>query len=176
MKCFVIGCNNSYERDKSVRLFSLPRDVSLREKWVNFCGQNVGQHAKICSDHFLPEDFVNLLKVQMGLVKHLILKKGAVPSLRKGSFNKLNLLVEAAKTIEATEEQRNVVALERVPLVEVAVDNGNRSNKLNLLLEAAKRIEATEDQENAFVSERAPLVEVDNRASRSTKTLLERKM
>ena len=65
--CVAITCSNGYkghDTPKEIRWFKLPTSPSLRGRWLfqihREDEQNFNtQHARICSDHFRPDDFLN---------------------------------------------------------------------------------------------------------------------
>ena len=53
--CCVPGCSSNTKRDKELSFHKLPRDVSLREKWVNSIKRKdfiPGEQHRVCSLHF----------------------------------------------------------------------------------------------------------------------------
>ncbi|XP_054744170.1 uncharacterized protein LOC129248582 [Anastrepha obliqua] len=91
MKCAVLTCPNNC-KNKLIRFHGFPRQEDLFKQWESFCGQEVDKKAKICSEHFLPEDYERTLKVEMGFAKYNLLRKGAVPTVNK------HLLAPSKKT------------------------------------------------------------------------------
>ncbi|XP_017482955.1 PREDICTED: uncharacterized protein LOC108371860 [Rhagoletis zephyria] len=66
MKCAVANCNN-FQKTKGMGFHCFPKDELLLRQWVHFCRQSVNPKvARICSEHFLPEDFERSLQVEMG--------------------------------------------------------------------------------------------------------------
>lgn len=60
-------------------MFSFPRDIERREKWYNSIGRVITafKHARICSDHFIDNDFYNCGTP----VQSRRLKKTAIPTV-----------------------------------------------------------------------------------------------
>ena len=85
--CSVFGCNNT-STDK-ISLHRIPKDANLRKIWIarlyrkdKFSVDNV----RICSEHFLPEDFERDLRNELlNLPIRKILKKGSVPQSKSAS-------------------------------------------------------------------------------------------
>ena len=53
--CYVPGCYSNTERDKELSFHKFPRDVSLREKWINSIKRKdfiSGEQHRVCSQHF----------------------------------------------------------------------------------------------------------------------------
>ena len=76
-------------KTKTSTMYALPKDVTLRAKWLDFIFGQTPQHYSVvvCSLHFEDGDFLNLWEYNMGFAKRLMLKPGAVPSSRhSGSF------------------------------------------------------------------------------------------
>ncbi|XP_036329000.1 uncharacterized protein LOC118741210 [Rhagoletis pomonella] len=93
MKCAVLYCKSSI-KDSTINFHKFPNNQELFQKWADFCEQAVGRNAKVCSEHFLPDDYEGSLKVEMGFGRWRYLKKGAVPSVKK---NQIASLITALK-------------------------------------------------------------------------------
>ncbi|KAL6490874.1 hypothetical protein MHYP_G00012190 [Metynnis hypsauchen] len=85
--CFVFGCR---VKGENVSFHMLPKDLKIREKWVQFIWKNrtvpakLPEKARVCSSHFPEDCFVNFTQKQMGFATKLILKLDAVPSICAG--------------------------------------------------------------------------------------------
>ncbi|XP_078028004.1 uncharacterized protein LOC144464520 [Epinephelus lanceolatus] len=95
--CFVFGCNAAKEDIVSVHV--LPKDLQLREKWVQFIWKNrnvpdkLPEKTRICSSHFPEHCFENFTQKQMGFATKLVLKPDAVPSIYPGDTASTSLQV-----------------------------------------------------------------------------------
>ncbi|XP_017471709.1 PREDICTED: THAP domain-containing protein 2-like, partial [Rhagoletis zephyria] len=89
MKCAVLNCHTDYKvKASECSLFSFPVNPVLRKEWIQFCRQNKDYNfstAYICMEHFVREDFENIVQFEMGFAKKRILKREAVPSIYKPS-------------------------------------------------------------------------------------------
>ncbi|XP_016103244.1 piggyBac transposable element-derived protein 4-like isoform X2 [Sinocyclocheilus grahami] len=67
-------------------LFGLPRDAGLREQWLTFIFKSVPEkynpHIAICAAHFTEDRFLNVREFNAGFAQKLVLKDGAVPTLK----------------------------------------------------------------------------------------------
>ncbi|XP_056092191.1 piggyBac transposable element-derived protein 4-like isoform X2 [Rhinichthys klamathensis goyatoka] len=67
-------------------LFSLPRDGGVRDQWLkcifNSVPHNYYPNLALCAAHFTEESFHNLREFNAGFAQRLVLKDGAVPTLR----------------------------------------------------------------------------------------------
>lgn len=67
-------------------LFSLPRDGEVRDQWLKFIFNSVPQNyypnLALCAAHFTEESFHNLREFNAGFAQRLVLKDGAVPTLK----------------------------------------------------------------------------------------------
>ncbi|XP_017480235.1 PREDICTED: uncharacterized protein LOC108369608 [Rhagoletis zephyria] len=154
---------------------------------MDFCGRQVDSTARVCSEHFLPEDFANALKVDMGLVKYRKLKKGVVPTVGKKRYpnSGISYLLEAAKLLEEAESphemKRNALTisdlLEAARIIDAEDVHEVKRNDLSTgdLLEAARVIDADE-QDNIAVPGRLPLMEVANEKNSNQKELLQQQV
>lgn len=85
--CAVSSCKNYYYKnptpENKLSFFSFPKDKQRRDEWVHKCCRkdkfNVST-ARICSDHFKPDDFEGLY-VQMGIPHKKQLKQTGETSL-----------------------------------------------------------------------------------------------
>ncbi|RVE56979.1 hypothetical protein OJAV_G00211680 [Oryzias javanicus] len=83
--CAVVGCS-SQRRYVDVSFHVFPKNVAVREKWIEFLGHgNVKKHTWVCSQHFTQDCFYNWQEKKMGFASKLILKPDAVPSIRTQS-------------------------------------------------------------------------------------------
>ncbi|XP_042345621.1 uncharacterized protein LOC121945487 [Plectropomus leopardus] len=86
--CFVLGCNAA--KGELVSVHVLPKDLQIREKWVQFIWKNrsvpdkLPEKTRICSSHFPEHCFENFTQKQMGFATKLVLKPDAVPSIYPG--------------------------------------------------------------------------------------------
>lgn len=76
MKCSVAGCNND-SSDKSLKksFLGFPSDAAVAKKWITFCQRPQPfshRYNFICRDHFVDDDFVNLVQYEMG--KNIFIK------------------------------------------------------------------------------------------------------
>lgn len=87
-RCVVYGCGNEPKEKVTLHEFpSAARDQKLREKWKSFvcrtrkhwAGPTTNSH--ICSVHFADDSFENKLRMDMGMAKKLVLKRGAKPTI-----------------------------------------------------------------------------------------------
>lgn len=55
----------------------------LRRQWLSKCGRPEvnDKQARVCSEHFRREDFVNILQYESGYADRLLLKPDSVPSI-----------------------------------------------------------------------------------------------
>uniref|UniRef100_A0A8C6V786 THAP-type domain-containing protein n=1 Tax=Neogobius melanostomus TaxID=47308 RepID=A0A8C6V786_9GOBI len=77
-KC-IFGCQDN------CTLCSLPKNETLRQKWLDFIFGNVPPPKKICfvcARHFTEDSFLNKHLFDSGLLKRLLLKHDAIPSLK----------------------------------------------------------------------------------------------
>ena len=89
--CAAANCsNNSYTKGVSLHGFpNASTDLSRRIKWENFIRQKRKNfpHATlfsfICSDHFVREDFTNIMAVEMGFENKRLLNPQSIPSKHK---------------------------------------------------------------------------------------------
>ena len=82
--CCVPNCTKKLYRTKNgekISYFKFPDDVNLKKRWLHAIRHDEGkeftvnQNAKICSHHFIPEDFVKSIGGQ-----RIYLREGVVPS------------------------------------------------------------------------------------------------
>ena len=62
--CAIFGCSN-HTRNKEISFFRFPKDKEICKVWINHCkGKDFInlKNARICSVHFLPEDYERDLK------------------------------------------------------------------------------------------------------------------
>ncbi|XP_041955469.1 uncharacterized protein LOC121714258 isoform X1 [Alosa sapidissima] len=80
-KCSVPGCT-----EKGEVCHSLPKDPKTRQAWIMFVYQKIpakfDAQLFICSKHFTEDSFQNLGHFKAGFAKLLLLKRGAVPTVR----------------------------------------------------------------------------------------------
>ena len=71
--CVVVGCNNNTfkkNRDKDVSFFRIPKDGSLKRRWVqNIKRENLPKDPKICHLHFEESCFKRDLQVSFILIR-----------------------------------------------------------------------------------------------------------
>ncbi|GAB6022415.1 hypothetical protein CHUAL_006532 [Chamberlinius hualienensis] len=83
--CAVSTCKNNGRKTTNVIYHRFPKDIALQQLWVKCCkrADTVNPvHAKVCSIHFGPEDYVRDLKNELlGLPLRKRLITSAVPSL-----------------------------------------------------------------------------------------------
>ncbi|XP_051761736.1 piggyBac transposable element-derived protein 4-like isoform X2 [Ctenopharyngodon idella] len=67
-------------------VFGLPRDAGLREQWLKFMfnsvPDNYNPNLAVCAAHFTEDSFQNLHEFNAGFAQRLLLKDGAVPTLK----------------------------------------------------------------------------------------------
>ncbi|XP_048053344.1 E3 ubiquitin-protein ligase TRIM39-like isoform X2 [Megalobrama amblycephala] len=67
-------------------VFGLPRDTGLREQWLKFIFNSVPDHYNpnlaVCATHFTQGSFQNVNEFKAGFARRLLLKDGAVPTLK----------------------------------------------------------------------------------------------
>ncbi|XP_037920606.1 uncharacterized protein LOC119657654 isoform X2 [Hermetia illucens] len=88
-KCSVFSCQNSlkhtYLTRPSVTYYPFPKEKDLINSWKQFCNKPDGdcEDSFVCSDHFMPDDFV----YSCGANRNVrVLKSNAVPSVYKAEF------------------------------------------------------------------------------------------
>lgn len=63
-RCCVPGCKGNYDRGPKVHVFSFPRDVDRKDKWLRAIPRKdftPSVHSKVCELHFHTSDFVTTL-------------------------------------------------------------------------------------------------------------------
>ena len=99
--CAMSGCTNRSSRDSSskikersfLRYFLIPRDVTMRKKWVARIGRdhfNPSNYTRICSDHFHDSDMDTSFLESGG--KKVKLRPGAIPNTDRSTGAKLDPL------------------------------------------------------------------------------------
>jgi hypothetical protein len=85
--CTVKGCHNrTVNKTRGVHFFQFPNDAVLAQTWVERCQMNIAstnpaiKSRKVCSEHFVQEDFDTLFNGK------LMLKEGAAPSRNLPGF------------------------------------------------------------------------------------------
>lgn len=77
--CSVVGCQNA------VGLHRFPLDLKPRRHWLRVVGlgedYELPPQAGVCKVHFTRESFTNIMEFELGFVKRLRMKRGAVPTL-----------------------------------------------------------------------------------------------
>lgn len=70
MKCAVKDCKSSNSNNsKQLHFYCFPSNDCDRKQWISFCcrGKIINvKNARICMEHFRPEDFDNKLEFEMG--------------------------------------------------------------------------------------------------------------
>lgn len=83
--CAVADCKNIAVSGTPLSFHRFPRDSKTRKAWIVRCkrGDKLNPTtARICSEHFKPEDYEkDLLNKLLNLPQRKVLKKGAVPSV-----------------------------------------------------------------------------------------------
>ena len=74
-KCSITGC---YSDTKTASLFRFPKDPVLHEAWQKKLNRPASKNSTICSKHFHPSDFINLMNSGK---RHLRLKPHAIPTV-----------------------------------------------------------------------------------------------
>jgi len=76
-----------FHPDSRSAVFSLPRDCGVRDQWLHFIFNSVPNkyqpNLALCASHFTEESFHNLCEFNAGFAQRLVLKDGAVPTLRR---------------------------------------------------------------------------------------------
>ena len=79
------GCSYASGKTVGIVYYSVPKDKALATEWLVKCGiktddARVYNNAVVCSDHFLPEDFIKDYQYEMGFKKrnHPKLKPGCL--------------------------------------------------------------------------------------------------
>ncbi|XP_042577198.1 piggyBac transposable element-derived protein 4-like isoform X3 [Cyprinus carpio] len=67
-------------------VFGLPRNAGLREQWLTFIFKTVPEkynsYIALCAAHFTDDSFLNVREFNAGFAQKLVMKDGAVPTLR----------------------------------------------------------------------------------------------
>ncbi len=67
-------------------VFGLPTDAVVREQWLKFIfnsvPDNYNPNVAVCAAHFTEDSFQNLHQFNTGFTQRLLLKHGAVPTLK----------------------------------------------------------------------------------------------
>lgn len=88
--CIAQYCNVSDKNNPRKAHFHLlpniKKKAALRRQWLAKCCRPPGKdkQARVCSDHFLDEDYANLMQYRSGHASNLLLKPDAVPSVFGG--------------------------------------------------------------------------------------------
>ncbi|XP_063986028.1 uncharacterized protein LOC135167112 [Diachasmimorpha longicaudata] len=135
--CCVYGCHSKACRDPKIRFYTFPREkvdfvkiinkfdeeemIDRRQAWIKVLriGKKVSKYMKVCSLHFIEDDFILPFRAKQHNTILLRLKKTSVPSLnlppqptttsqntanapdnRIHSFELLNTIEELVKTID----------------------------------------------------------------------------
>ena len=90
-KCSAFGCNYTTKTKKSkknpnISLHNFPKDEKLRERWIKAVRCiRLSKDPRLCSQHFLPDDFEIRVLLQRKLLGHsrwkTKLKDNAVPTI-----------------------------------------------------------------------------------------------
>ena len=80
--CVAFGCVNVSKKNSGITFYKFPpiKRAAIREKWIHAMrriGFQPGNYAKVCSNHFRPEDFQPSIKLKK-------LKQDAVPKVDIG--------------------------------------------------------------------------------------------
>jgi len=77
--CMVSSCKNSSGGgNQAVKYFSIPTDLRRRQEWIERCSLKnkfVPKKGKVCSDHFVKDDFEDWLKAELMNYPPKVLKK-----------------------------------------------------------------------------------------------------
>lgn len=88
--CAVLGCkSSSREKSNSLRYFRFPKDKSVCALWVEKCGRKSlinTATARVCSLHFMEEDYLLQHRLLEYSPKKRQLVKDAVPSVNLSNF------------------------------------------------------------------------------------------
>ena len=95
-KCSAFGCLNASKKNSGITFHKFPsmKRTTFREKWIHAMkrkGFQPGNYARVCSDHFNPEDFQPRIKLK-------VLKRDAVPRVVIGDRKVENPRRELSKT------------------------------------------------------------------------------
>ena len=141
--CVAANCTSLSGRDK-VALFGFPLDrPNVLHKWVKFVQSKRANFPKatkfsnLCSDHFLPTNFVNMTQFKADFAKRLLLHKSAVPSVHK--VGKVTRTASAAETtgghFVCTIPQPVMTSyahlFSSLPVLSSASERGNFETKIN---------------------------------------------
>ncbi|XP_050954100.1 uncharacterized protein si:ch211-40k21.5 isoform X1 [Labeo rohita] len=85
-KCVFPGCDSL--QNSSASLFKFPKNVDIKNKWINFVKSHLGgelrmtTNTRLCSEHFTPDSFTNFHRRQLGFTDNpLLLVSGAEPTI-----------------------------------------------------------------------------------------------
>ncbi|XP_041946892.1 uncharacterized protein LOC121707979 isoform X2 [Alosa sapidissima] len=149
-KCSVPGCT-----EKGEVCHSLPKDPKTRQAWIMFVYQKIpakfDAQLFICSKHFTEDSFQNLGQFKAGFAKLLLLKRGAVPTVRSSQ-------PQASTSQEQQEQPRTKVAACQTDPPCVA----SRGTQLSFTTlrphQRSKGIQATPQCQSVAVGKTAPSV------------------
>ncbi|KAG5265320.1 hypothetical protein AALO_G00240960 [Alosa alosa] len=149
-KCSVPGCT-----EKGEVCHSLPKDPRTRQAWIMFVYQKIpakfDAQLFICSKHFPLDSFQNLGQFKAGFAKLLLLKRGAVPTVRSSQ-------PQASTSQEQQEQPRTKVAACQTDPLCVA----SRGTQLSFTTlrphQRSKGIQATPQCQSVAVGTTAPSV------------------
>ncbi|XP_024125819.1 zinc finger and SCAN domain-containing protein 21 isoform X2 [Oryzias melastigma] len=83
-------------------LFSFPKDEPSHRKWLEFLIGNTRQTSQqlfVCDGHFTDDCFDNLGMYQSGLAKRLLLKAGAIPTIKPDEEDRPGTLQDAVPVV-----------------------------------------------------------------------------
>ncbi len=79
-----------FHPDCRASLFGFPRDAGLREQWLKFIFNSVSENdnpnTALCAAHFMEDSFLNLHELNSGFTQKLVLKDGAVKTIKAEAF------------------------------------------------------------------------------------------
>ncbi|XP_055850360.1 THAP domain-containing protein 1-like [Episyrphus balteatus] len=127
--CSVFGCNNSTRTKQTNTSFhKFPkRNSKISKQWIVFCKRkdliNI-QSARICSLHFVKDDFINNIKFDMGFTAYRMLKPDAVPTIYlKGNFEFESTECSKEITAEQTEQNNLEISVSKQFDSEILIEN-----------------------------------------------------
>ena len=83
--CSAFGCVNVSKKNSGITFYKFPpiKRAAIREKWIHAMrriGFQPGNNAKVCSNHFRPEDFPNRQNVhQLSICHNACFQSGSFP-------------------------------------------------------------------------------------------------
>lgn len=88
-KCCVPACRGNYVDGPKVRVFSFPKDETLRKKWISAIprkGFTPSKSSKVCEQHFLKEQFITEVSEQDSRTGQIVTIKLMYPRLQSDAI------------------------------------------------------------------------------------------